>query len=165
MHGKLLSEQKNQINMNANDLILLNKIELPENNNEVFFLRLQLKDGDKLLDENLYWLSNKPHSYEKLNELGKVSVKITINRRDESHAEILISNPNDETAFFIRLKVMNGKNELVLPSFLTDNYFTLLPGDEKEIGLDLPESKLKINKDELHIVAEGWNIVPIEIKF
>jgi Beta-galactosidase/beta-glucuronidase len=165
MHGKLLSEHKNPVDLNANDVLLLNKITLPEDNYGVYFLRLQLFDDDKLLDENLYWLSNKPHSYEKLNELGKVIVKTAINKSDEDHAVIVISNPNNETAFFIRLKIINAKNELVLPTFFTDNYFTLLPGDEKQVELDLSESNRQVSRDGLRLVAEGWNMLPVEIKF
>jgi hypothetical protein len=165
MHGKLLSEQKNPVALNANDVLLLNKIALPEDNDKVYFLRLQLFDRDKILDENLYWLSNKPHSYEKLNELGKVIVKTDIKKSDDNHAVIVISNPNNETAFFIRLKIMNEKNELVLPSFLTDNFFTLLPGDEKQVGLDLSEINGQVSRDGLRLVTEGWNMLPVEIKF
>jgi mannosylglycoprotein endo-beta-mannosidase len=165
MHGKLLSEQKNSVSLNPNDVILLNRVVLPEDKYEVYFLRLQLVESDKVLDDNLYWLSNKPHSYEKLNELGKVIIKASVKRSDEDHSVIVISNPNSETAFFIRLKIINANNELVLPSFLTDNYFTLLPGDEKQIGLDLSESQRHGSRDELRLVAEGWNMLPVEIKF
>jgi hypothetical protein len=165
MHGKLLSEQKKPVDLNANDVILLNKIVLPKGNDEIYFLRLELIDNDKVVDENLYWLSNKIHSYEKLNELEKVVVKIAVKKSDEDHSVIVISNPGDETAFFIRLKIINSKNELVLPSYLTDNYFTLLPGVEKQIGLDLTESYNMSSRDELKLVVEGWNVLPIEIKF
>ncbi len=165
MHGKLLSEQKNPVNLNSHDVILLNKIVLPRGNDEIYFLRLELIDQDKVVDENLYWLSNKIHSYEKLNELKKVLVKAAVKKSDEDHSVIVISNPGDETAFFIRIKIINAKDELVLPSFLTDNYFTLLPGDEKQIGLDLTESLNKGSQDELKLVVEGWNMLPVEIKF
>jgi len=165
MHGKLLSEQKNQVSLNAHDVILLNKIMLSRGNNEIFFIRLQLIDIDKVIDENLYWLSNKIHSYEKLNELEKVVIKTDVKKSDEGHSVIEISNPTSETAFFIRLKIMNAKDELVLPSFLTDNYFTLLPGDEKQIGLDLTETINHPRRDELKLVIEGWNVLPAEIKF
>ncbi len=66
-----------------------------------------------------------------MNNLEKISVKTSIKRSPEGHAVIEISNRENETAFFIRLKIMNSKNELVLPSYFTDNYFTLLPGDTK----------------------------------
>jgi mannosylglycoprotein endo-beta-mannosidase len=165
MHGKLLSEQKNPVEMKAHDMILLNRIDLPENNGEVFFLKLQLFDIDKMLDENLYWLSNIPHSYERLNELEKVIVKIIVKEGDNGHSDIVISNPNSETAFFIRLKIMNSEDELVLPSFFTDNYITLMPGDEKLVGLDLSGNNSKGSMDEIRLVVEGWNIISSEIKF
>jgi mannosylglycoprotein endo-beta-mannosidase len=165
MHGKLLSEQKKPVTLEAHDMILLNKIDLPKAGYEVFFLKLQLTDQGKVLDENLYWLSNKPRSYDKLNELEKVSLKTAINKNDEGHAVIVISNPKNETAFFIRLKIMNAKNELVLPSYFTDNYFTLLPGDEKQVELDFSTNKSPDSHDALTLVVEGWNVLPEEIKF
>lgn len=165
MHGKLISEQKNPVSLNAHDMKLLNKIVLPKGNDEIYFLRLELIDRDKVEDENLYWLSNKIHSYEKLNELEKVVINVDIKKSDKDHSLMEISNPTGETAFFIRLKIMNAKNELVLPSFLTDNYFTLLPGDKKQVGLDLTQSNKQNSPDELKLVVEGWNMLPIEIKF
>ncbi len=164
MHGKLISEQKNSVTLEAHSVKLLNKISLPKNPNEVFFLKLLLSDKDKLVDENLYWLTNKPRSYEKLNELEKVTVKTSITKSGEGHAVINISNPKSETAFFIRLKIMNQKDELVLPCFFTDNYFTLLPGDEKQVEVDFTSGKNIVNSDELKLVVEGWNILPVEIK-
>jgi mannosylglycoprotein endo-beta-mannosidase len=165
LHGKLLSEQKNIVNLKAHDLVLLNKIDLPKNTPEVYFLKLQLAEQDKILDENLYWLSNKPKSYEKLNELEKVTVKTSISKGQEGHAVIKISNPKSETAFFIRLKILNQKNELVLPSYFTDNFFTLLPGDEKQVELDFTSNNNSVTNDVLKLVIEGWNVLPEEIKF
>ncbi len=165
IHGKLLSEQKDPVSLDAHNVILLNKIVLPKGNDAIYFLRLELIDRDKLVDENLYWLSNKIHSYEKLNDLEKVVVKAAVKKSDDDHSVIVISNPGDETAFFIRLKIINSKNELVLPSFFTDNYFTLLPGDEKQIGVDFAESMNRSSRDEQKLVVEGWNMLPIEIKF
>ena len=165
LHGKLLSEIKNQVSLKAQDVILLNKIDLPKEKGEVFFLKLQLLKGEKVLDENLYWLSNKSRSYEKMNDLEKVSVKTSIRKTSEGHMTIAISNPGNETAFFIRLKITDTKNELVLPSFFTENYFTLLPGDEKQVELDLTSVKGSVNRGELKLAVEGWNILPEEIKF
>jgi hypothetical protein len=118
-----------------------------------------------VLDENLYWLSNKPRSYEKMNNLERISVKTSLNRTNEGHAVIEISNQKNETAFFIRLKIMNSKNELVLPSYFTDNYFTLLPGDKKQVELDFTSANIQGNKDGLKLITEGWNIIPEETKF
>jgi hypothetical protein len=163
MHGKMLSEQNIPVTLNASEVKLLNKVNLPVHTDQVFFLKLMLKDKVKILDENLYWLSNRKHSYEKLNELEKVSALISVRRVDEGHALIEISNPGKETAFFIRLKVIDNKGELVLPSFFTENYFTLLPGDIKKVDLDISANKGKSGQDDLKLVVGGWNVTQEEI--
>jgi hypothetical protein len=165
LHGKLVSEKKNPVDLDEQEVIVLERVVLPKDDNEIFFLKLQLTDPNRVLDENLYWLSNKPRSYEKMNNLEKTSVKTTINRITERHAVIDILNQENETAFFIRLKIMNSKNELVLPSYFTDNYITLLPGDKRQVELDLSEADIQGNKNGLKLVVEGWNIIPEEIKF
>ena len=165
IHGKLISELKNPVSLKSNEVTLLNKVILPKADDGIYFLKLELSDGAKMIDENLYWLSNKSHSYEKLNELKNITVNNAIKKSGDGHSVIEISNPADETAFFIRLKITDSKGELVLPAYFTDNYFTLLPGDEKQIGLDLTESKNQGKEDELKLVVEGWNIYPAEIKF
>lgn len=165
MHGKLISENKNQVDLKSHNLKLLNKIDLPDSGTEVFFLKLLLIDNGKILDENLYWLSNKPRSYEKLNELKEVTIKADIKDIYDNQADITISNPNNETAFFIRLKIINLKNELVLPSFFTDNYFTLMPDEEKQVRLSFHPGNKLINKSELKLVIEGWNVLPLVEQF
>jgi mannosylglycoprotein endo-beta-mannosidase len=165
MHGKLLSQEINSVTLNAHEVKLLKRVDLPQNTNQVFFLKLQLKDNKKVLDENLYWLSNKKHSYEKLNELEKTEVRTSLKIGNDSHVSIEISNPGKESAFFIRLKIMNGMDELVLPAFFTDNYFTLLPGDIKKIELDLSSTNNKSNNEGMKLVVEGWNVLKAETKF
>jgi hypothetical protein len=165
MHGKLLSEEKKDLTLQAHGMELLNKVILPKNTNEVFFLKLQLTDQDKVVDENLYWLSNMHHSYEKLNELEKVTVNTGIKKSGDGLSVIKISNTKNETAFFIRLKVTNSSNEVVLPAYFTENYITLLPGEAKEITLDLSAGKADGGLNDLRLVIEGWNVSPEEIKF
>ncbi len=165
MHGKLLSEKKNEVTLQAHSMQLLEKVTLPVNTDEVFFLKLILSDQDKTVDENLYWLSNKRHSYEKLNELQKVSVKAEMKKGNEGQAAITLSNPGNETAFFIRLKVINSNNELILPAYFTENYMTLLPGESREIMLDLSTGKAPTGLSGLKLVIEGWNVPAQEIEF
>ena len=165
LHGRIISEQKNSVNLKAHNLVLLSRISLPESGSEVYFLKLQLSEGQKVIDENMYWLSTKIHSYEKLNELEKVELKGVIKRSDGDKAFIAISNPGGETAFFIRLKITDNNGEQVLPCYLSDNYFTLMPGDEKQIELDYSSIKVKDKNDGLRLMVEGWNIIPAEIEF
>jgi hypothetical protein len=165
LHGKLVLEKEYPVGLNEQDVILLEKIALPKDENEIFFLKLELADRGRVLDENLYWLSNNPSSYEKMNKLEKISLKTALNMKGEGHAVIEISNQENETAFFIRLKVMNSKNELVLPSYFTENFFTLMPGDKKQVELDFVSAGMAGKQEGLKLVTEGWNINTEEIKF
>jgi hypothetical protein len=164
MHGKLLSESSTNITLEAHSTVLLNKVVLPKDTDEVFFLKLFLKDKEVIIDDNLYWLSNKTHSYEKLNELAEVELKNNISMIDQDHLNIDVSNPGSETAFFIRLKITDHNNEIVLPSYFTENYFTLLPGEDKRIELDLSGIGSDVNRSALKLVVEGWNTAPAEVK-
>ncbi|HQM70736.1 MAG TPA: hypothetical protein PK521_15630, partial [Bacteroidales bacterium] len=166
LHGKPLSENTKTLSLKAHNLVLLDKVTLPgAKNEEVYFLKLILSEKDKVIDENLYWLSNRPKSYEKLNELAKVTLKTDINKTVDNKVIINVSNPGNETAFFIRLKINNQDKELVLPVFFTENYFTLLPGENRQVELDISGACNKNESGELKLVVEGWNIVTEEKRF
>ncbi len=166
LHGKPLSENSKTLSLKAHNLVLLDKVTLPgAKTEEVYFLKLILSEKDKVIDENLYWLSNKPKSYEKLNELAKVTLKTDINKSFDNKVIINVSNPGNETAFFIRLKINNQDQELVLPVFFTENYFTLLPGENRQVELDISDAGNKNESGELKLVVEGWNIVSEEKRF
>ncbi|MBL7965742.1 MAG: hypothetical protein JNK09_02015 [Prolixibacteraceae bacterium] len=161
IHGKLISEEKVPASVKANSVTVLRKVNTQLVTDDVFFLRLRLKNKDGALkDENFYWLAKAGKSYEKLNELKPVELQI---ESDQNAAQI--SNPSGETAFFIRLKLVDEKSgELVLPVFMSDNYITLLPGEKKKITIDrslLPES---VKAKSLLLVAEGWNAMPKSVK-
>ncbi len=166
LHGKSISEYSKAVSLKANNLILLNKVVLPETlTEELYFLKLILRDKENIIDENLYWLSNKPKSYAKLNELTEVTLKTDVAKSADNKFIINVSNPSDETAFFIRLKVNDQDHQLVLPVFLSENYFTLLPGESRTVELDIPAAFLKKNSGELSLFTEGWNIKAQEKKF
>ncbi len=158
LHGKLLSEQKEPLSMEAQSTKLLPKISLPRTDNGLCFLRLQLLDEkNSELDENFYWLTTKSKSYEALNELSVVKLQVSTEKQDNGNLLLHIDNPGKETAFFIRLKVVDKKGELVLPVFLDENYFTLLPGETRKVTLDL-KNRFGSPEGPFRLSTEGWNI-------
>lgn len=162
LHGNLVSERKETVSQEPQTVKLLNKISLPVNDNTLFFLRLQLMDNKgQELDENFYWLTTKFHSYEALNQLGKVKLQLTSVKSSASGLSLTVSNPGKETAFFIRIKAVNEKGELILPVFLSDNYFTLLPGETKTVRLNFQETEPSLS-GPIKAALEGWNIDPAE---
>lgn len=161
LHGELLSETKQELSIASNQVRALDKVLLPEAEG-VFFLKLELKKGNETIDENLYWLTNTPRSYEKLNELNKTEVQLSLQDLGQGKVSVKLSNPFDEPAFFIRLKAVDKNGELILPTYFSDNYITLLSGENKTVEMELPSAK--INNAKLSV--EGWNVEEkrIEIK-
>ncbi len=158
LHGQLVSERKETVSQEAQSVKLLKKISLPVNENTLFFLRLQILDKMGVeLDENLYWLTTKPRSYEALNQLGKVKLQYSSEKSPPFGRSMKVTNPGKETAFFVRIKVVDENGALILPVFLNDNFFTLLPGESKTLNLDFQNAD-RNQTAPLKVALEGWNI-------
>ena len=157
LHGKQLSESHISVNLNPDEKILTERIGLPGRDDEIYFLKLKLEDNSGIIDDNLYWLSAKPHSYERLNELKKINIIAKSDSGPGGQINISVSNPTDEPAFFLRLKVIGVDGELVSPAFFSDNYFTLMPGETKAVIMELQNEVFEHQQDDLKLEIEGWN--------
>ena len=157
LHGKLLLEKKVPLSLDSQAKKLLGKVELPKSGNGLYFLRLLLLDKKgKELDENFYWLTVKAKSYEALNELQPIHLAVKAKKTLEGKTVLTITNPGSETAFFIRLKVTDEHGTVLLPVYLDENYFTLLPGESRKVRLDLSGSAPVLSGGR-YLVTEGWN--------
>jgi len=162
IHGKLLSGDQYKASIPANTVSAQRKIKSENITDKVFFLRLKLLGPDKILrDENFYWLSKPGRSFEKLNELKECTLQSELRLNSKGQKVVLISNPGKETAFFIRLKVVDAKSgQLALPVFFSDNYITLFPGENREIILNINLLPGNYKPGDLQLSLEGWNIKP-----
>ncbi len=144
-----------------------------------YFLDLRVTDASgKLVGSNFYWLSTKPEmldwaksnwyttptasyaDYTSLAQLPKTKLKVvsrTETRGDESMTHVTLENPGKTVAFFVRLKVDQGKGgEEVLPVVWQDNYVSLLPGEKREITATFRTSALGAAKPVVEV--SGWNV-------
>jgi mannosylglycoprotein endo-beta-mannosidase len=121
------------------------------------FLYLSLLDENKnLLDDNLYWLPDSTGNYSGLQEMKKANVEITAHKIKEGKIEVTISNANENPiAFFNRLSLVNSKTkQRILPSFYSDNYISVLPGETNKITIDYTPAANENAAVELY----GWNV-------
>ncbi len=81
-----------------------------------------------------------------LGSLPKVALKqeSSFERRgSESIGRVKVANTTGKLAFFIHLSVLKGRDGgEVLPSFWEDNYFSLLPGESREVTVRLATEDL-----------------------
>lgn len=166
IHGKLLSKDQYKASVLANKVTVQHKINSRGVKDDVCFLRLKLMDKENnLKDQNFYWLSEPGKSYEKLNDLKKTTIQAEFKTDSKGEKIAVVSNPGNETAFFIRLKVQDQKGgELSLPVFFSDNYITLLPGERREISIDLSQLPENSKSNSRNLSIEGWNIENKSIK-
>jgi len=138
--------------------------EVYENQNPVApklnFIKLQLKNKNgRLLSDNFYWRSDKNSDYTALNSLPEPKLK-TLSKAVKKDGRYLInvkvSNSSATPAFAIRVKAVNAKNgEQILPAIMTDDYFTLMKGETKDLQIDFDENLLQDGKYK--ILVEAYN--------
>ena len=143
-----------------------------------YFLALRLEDASgKLVGSNFYWLSSKPETldweksnwyttptasyadYTALSQLPKVKLNVTSRNERKGGADavthVTVENPSKSLAFFVRLKV-NKEGKEILPVLWEDNYFSLLPGEKREVNATYRASELGTAKPAVEV--SGWNV-------
>jgi len=159
IHGSSIEKNSSKASVGANSYKVIR--ELFENNKPhgFYFARLKLKNSKgELLDENLYWLTGKDADWLELDGLKPANIEVTVTKNDNGLIHAAIENTGPETAFFLRMKIANKKSgELVLPVFMDDNYFTLFPGEKRQIGIDMSHLKSDTLISEMQLEVAPWN--------
>lgn len=173
LNAVALYTQRENFNVAASSTSVGNAVKWPNNLPPVYFVKLQLRDAqNRLLSENFYWESSqKPADYSGLKNLRWITpvAKVQIIQDgDEYVLNASVANPvtSNGVAFFIRLKLLksgapSGSDNRVLPSFYEDNYFSLLPGEQKSLTIRCAQTDAGARKPELWL--EAWNIHPMRI--
>ena len=152
----------------ANDVF---RIDFPEDISQVHFIKLVLKDekGHEV-SSNFYWRSKDKYEgpntltgpitsgFEDLENMKPARLKSSYKLRTENGrlwVDVKLRNVSRRIAFFNQLQLLNGESSPIRPSFYSDNFFSLLPGETKTVtietaGKDLPE--------EIVLGIKGWNV-------
>lgn len=159
MDGSVQWEKEATVNSNEDTTEQPFRLEFGDQLSSVHFIKLALMDGEKLLSENFYWRGKEDGNYRALNDLPKV--KPAVNTKVEKLGEkwqltTTVKNTSDTPLLMIRLKVADDKGERMLPVFYSDNYFSLMPGEEKEIVSTLKNEDARGEKPQVEI--SGFNI-------
>ena len=112
------------------------------------FIKLELTDakGD-LLSENFYWRNGvRDLDYTLLNTLPEadLSCRLVDKSMADGKMKIAVKNNSGTVAFANRVRLVNkATQERVLPVIMSDNYVTLMPGEEKVISMEAAPELLK----------------------
>ena len=146
-------------------------IDFPQNITQVHFIKLRLFDKKgKEVANTFYWRSNDKYEgrktltgptssgFEDLSKLKQVQLKTryqTYQEGDRHFIKAEIKNPSSTVAFFTQLQLLGQDKKPVRPSFYTDNFFSLLPGESKTVIIETATDDMP---SEPTFVVKGWNI-------
>lgn len=128
----------------------------------VYFVRLDLSNADgKQISNNLYWMpARKDGSLKALHALPPVKLKAASRiaaRGAQTIARVRVTNPTSQLAFFVQLALTQGRGgQEILPVLWDDNYFSLLPGEVREVTATFATKDNAKSKAALEV--GGWNL-------
>jgi exo-1,4-beta-D-glucosaminidase len=154
---------------------------LPDNLNvsKTYFLDLRLFNRQhQLVSTNFYVLSTQKDSLAEkkstwyitpqsqyadltlLENLPKVKLQKSesvAQKEDETVINVKLKNPSPHVAFMVYLDLKRGQsNQSIVPVFWKENYFTLLPGEERNVSVWVHTADLHGQKGK--VVVGGWNV-------
>ena len=174
MEGREYAKRSANVNCPANtatkcfDLVEADseKTHSKDDLSKCYFIKLELKNRDgRVLSDNFYWQSRASREYESLNNMPRIGVTGLVNQKRENDVRKLtvdVRNGDQCVALATRLKVVDvASGLLVSPILYSDNYFSLLRGEAKQVTLEF--SAKSVSGDEVSVQIEGWNVNPAEL--
>ncbi len=153
LEGKLLWEKETRASAKANTVQELLDIPVPEGIKGAYFLRLALNADVP----NIYWLTTEPKDYTSLSQLPKSrpGIKTEIKKEGSNFVGTVRLSADSQISFFNRIKVFDKETgKRILPVHYSDNYITLMPGDQQEISLEFPAN---LPEERIQIVVDSYN--------
>jgi hypothetical protein len=154
--GRKVWEHQAAANIAANRADSLFAVPQPVEANGVYFLKLSLTENGKILTDNIYWLTTQPKDFSGLTRLPRSTpaVKADLRQNGDVYTGTLSLRAADRISFFNRVKVFNKQTgERILPVHYSDNYLTLMPGDERVITLDFRST---LPREQIEIAIDSW---------
>jgi hypothetical protein len=126
---------------------------------EMLLVKLELRNSSgEPVSENFYWLGTESASYRRLNRLPASVVSVTAKSAragDEIHVQVELHNTGTVASLANKLTLTNAAGERILPSYYSDNYVSLLPGESQEVDIAYAA---KSHNDVAQISIRGWNL-------
>jgi len=137
------------------------QMEYPSGLSATHFIRLDLKQGDKLISDNFYLRGAVEENYQAIRNLPQAKIQATTNserRGDRWLLTTTLENTSTAPALMVRLKAVREKTgDRILPAVYSDGYIALMPGEKRQIATDLCEADTRGEK--ARIVVEGFNVL------
>lgn len=161
MDGSVVWEKEASVNSKEDTTLKCIPMEYPANVSKTHFVKLTLTENGKTVSDNFYLRGIEEGNYQALREMPKVSLRssTTTDKGNDGTwtATATLENDSSTPVLMIRVNVLGEKDgQQFLPVFYSDNYFSLLPGEKKEIRMRWKDVDTRGNAPK--IVISGYNV-------
>jgi hypothetical protein len=181
--GKVLAEKSGIAESGSNSSVKIGEIEykIPESmKGNTFFVSVELKDKlNEKISDALYPIAvsrtdnteDYNNIFSNINSMPKLTLDIkhvystlTVDKAGIDSCFLKVTNPYEIPAFFIRVRMIEESD--MLRTTYSDNYISLLPGENKSIAVKVECNTQKSLPKMIHFEVSGLNCSPqkIEIK-
>jgi hypothetical protein len=159
LEGKVLLHREAKVSAAADDVTEAMRLELaPLMGETTVLVKLALRGGDgKVVSDNLYWRAASDAGYRALDGMAKADVAVTAEAAGAAGRAIVVrlKNGGSVAALQVKLTVVDAGGAEVLPAFYSDNYVSLLPGEAREVRVEVPKVG---GVGGLRVKVRGWNL-------
>ena len=159
LDGKILSDQTNQIEAAANARTSVGKPDLDKlADGHAVLVELNVSDASGApVSSNIYWWAKDEAKLRELNSLPQVKLTASASLATdgaERKATVHIKNSGPTPALLVKLILKDASTgDRILPAYYSQNYVSLLPGEEQTVTVNFPAGQQKPA-----IGLRGWNI-------
>ena len=161
MDGKVVWERKAELSSEEDTTKRPFSLEFPKELSAAHFVKLYLREGDKVVSDNFYIRGTEEGNYQAIRQMPKVALRqdVTINKRIDNKWEgsVTLTNPSQTPALMIRINLLGAEDgDQILPVFYSDNYFALLPNESKTVTFRFKDIDTRGTTPK--IVVTGYNV-------
>lgn len=109
---------------------------------------------------NFYWQGRQPSDLKGMTSMPKAELTAAMTARidgAETAATITLRNATQTPVIEAKATLFDAAGHQVLPAYFTDNYVSLLPGEERVIAVRYPTTRAA---GPVSVRLTGWNVAP-----
>lgn len=147
------------------------KIDFTKATTSIQFIKLRLLDqSGKLVGSNFYWRSNNKYDgaktitgpatagFQDIAKLAKTTISVkqsTSVVNGKYFVNLILKNTGNSISFFTQIQWLDAAGKPVRPSFYSDNFICMMPGEQRKLQIETDLKNLPLNQYQL--IVKGFN--------
>ena len=161
LDGKLLSQKSASLDSREDSTVTVMPMQYPEGLSDTHFVRLTLSEREAPVSTNFYLRGREDGNFRAIRTLAKAPVSAHTTIAQKGGTWLLTTEVRnlsaDTPALMVRLKVVRATTgDRVLPVLYEDNYFALMPGESRTVGMELRQADAR--GEQPRVLVEGFNV-------